>query len=550
MRILGVAGHHDGGAVIINNGKIETYLKEERLCGIKREGGPFKAFVELITKYSNTIDHLAVVDPYPNFSEFCYLFDRLMPSEKNLMVAKVDYSQKHHLTHASLAFYNSGFDEALVFVIDRNGSLYNSCLREAETVFKATYPCNFETLHKNFWVLSKGSEFDTPTIEMILKLKQSNRYSFNADSLMSIVKVYESATTLIGEHSLENGKTMGLSSYGKNKPFKDLFYNDRPIDNYFIQDFFVRKKDNPQTALLMEHLDKLTDKVRKEDFQFYADYAYQVQKQTQEQVLKFVSNWVDKTAIKKVCITGGYGLNVVSNENLIKNLPNVDFYFEPMADDSGNCIGAAMHLYRDLTSDRTINKLHTTQFHGCVTKLQQVGKRCSVEDIAHYLKDGKIVAVFNGLAEAGPRALGNRSILFDARNPHAKDIVNTVKNREWYRPFAGMIMEEHFGEYFETYGLKSSEHMTISFHAKKPSMIPGVIHVDNTCRVQTVNDKMSHIYLLLKEFTKITGCPVLLNTSFNLAGKPLIETQKDAIDCFTNSDIDILWFPELNSCLV
>ncbi|NDB61426.1 hypothetical protein EB001_23755, partial [bacterium] len=542
MRVLGIAGHHDGGAVVINDGKVETYLKEERLCGIKREGGPFKAFTELLSRYGDNIDHLAVVDPYPNFPEFAYLFDRLFPAEKNLIVAKVDYSQKHHLTHASLAFYNSGFEESLIFVIDRNGSLFNSCLREAETVFQASYPANFKTLHKNFWVLSKGSEFDASTIEMIVRLKQANIHSFNADSLMSIVKVYESATTLIGEHSLENGKTMGLSSYGEDKPYKDLFLNGRPIDNYFVQDFFVPKRDNPQTALLIDHLDRLTNEITKENYQFYADYAYQVQKQTQEQVLRFVSEWVNKTGIKKVCITGGYGLNVVSNENLIRNLPNVEFYFEPMADDSGNCIGAAMHLYRELTNDNTINKLKTTQFHGYRTELQQIGQNCSSEDIAKFLSDGKIVAVFNGLAEAGPRALGNRSILFDPRNPNAKDIVNEVKKREWYRPFAGMILENRFEEYFVTHGLKSSENMTVSFRCKKSNEIPGVIHVDNTCRVQTVNDSLSHIYFLLREFESITGCPVLLNTSFNLAGKPLIETQKEAIDCFMSSDIDVLWF--------
>jgi carbamoyltransferase len=153
------------------------------------------------------------------------------------------------------------------------------------------------------------------------------------------------------------------------------------------------------------------------------------------------------------------------------------------------------------------------------------------------------------MAEAGPRALGNRSILFDARNPNAKEIVNIIKQREWYRPFAGFILKEYFQEYFETHGLDKSEFMTISFSCKRTNVIPGIVHVDNSCRIQTVDDEIPHMKELLLNFYDETGCPALLNTSFNLAGDPLIETQEEAIECFYRSQLEVLWFPEIGKCL-
>jgi len=258
---------------------------------------------------------------------------------------------------------------------------------------------------------------------------------------------------------------------------------------------------------------------------------------------------VQKTGITNVCLTGGYALNVVCNEYLIRNLPGVNFYFEPLADDTGNSIGAAMLLHRQLTKDKTIRKVKHTFFHGVKTPLFYIGEDCSTEDILQEILNQKTVAVFNGMAEAGPRALGNRSIIFDARNPNAKEIVNIIKKREWYRPFAGFILEEYFEEYFETHGLNKSEFMTISFDCKKPNNIPGIVHVDNTCRIQTIDNSIPHIKELLTLFYDKTGCPALLNTSFNLAGESLVETQQEAVECFYKSELDVLWFPEIGKCL-
>lgn len=161
----------------------------------------------------------------------------------------------------------------------------------------------------------------------------------------------------------------------------------------------------------------------------------------------------------------------------------------------------------------------------------------------------QIVAIFNGRSEIGPRALGNRSILFDPRNPNAKEIVNMVKKREWWRPFAGTILLEHVHDYFHMKQLKESRYMSFAVKAKDKARdeIPGIIHYDGTCRIQTVTEEQNPVYYsLIKSFYERTGCPVLFNTSFNLGGEALVETISDAIDTCNRSHINWLYVPDEN----
>ena len=250
-----------------------------------------------------------------------------------------------------------------------------------------------------------------------------------------------------------------------------------------------------------------------------------------------------KTGIKKVCFAGGYALNVVTNSFLVKSLPKVDFYFEPISDDTGITLGTALLFHKKMLGN--VPEIpHHTFFNHINHDLSEIeGQHVSEKDIASFLSEGKTVAVFNGQSEVGPRALGNRSLLYDARNPEAKNVINKIKNREWYRPFAAVVLEEDAKDYFELYNIKSCPEMTLSFPVKSKK-IPGVTHVDNTCRIQTVNQTISHLHKVLVEFKKITDVSVLLNTSFNLAGKPLIETPQEAVETYKNTEIDILWFPE------
>jgi carbamoyltransferase len=537
MRILGVMAGHDSSVAVINNGRVEVYLKEERLTNVKRDFLPYQALYEILRSNKKPIDYICTLVPGKLIAGL-----NLLP-KKVLKCPIINYADKHHLSHASLAFYNSGFKEALVIVIDRYGSAFVGDLNEGESVFKATYPAQFVELQKNLW---KGPT-DLPKVNSV---QTSPDTVVNNKNTMSIVKVYESATTLIGQHPLENGKTMGLASYGKDKEFVNFFENNLPVDNLFVEGNFISEfgsntKFPALPNLFKGHEDKIISSVPEDNYQFYADYAYQVQKQTQQEILKLIKQWVDKTGIKKVCLSGGYSLNIVTNGYLVDQLPDVEFYFEPIADDSGISIGAAMHLYREKSKDTSIKPVENLFFQGFKQDIEDIGTECTEEDIANFLVEQKSVAVFNGMAEAGPRALGNRSILFDARNPDSKKIVNQIKKREWYRPFAGIVLEEDFEKYFHTKGLPSSKFMTISFDTKLSKEIPGVVHADNSCRVQTIGPDIPHLHKLLKQFKNKTGCSVLLNTSFNLAGKPLIETQHQAMYTFQLEKIDVLWFPEI-----
>ena len=164
-----------------------------------------------------------------------------------------------------------------------------------------------------------------------------------------------------------------------------------------------------------------------------------------------------------------------------------------------------------------------------------------------YISKKNIIAIYQGQSEAGPRALGNRSILYDPRDPNGKDYVNRVKQREWFRPFAGSILLEDVHNWFDLRGLKSSPFMMYAVNAllEKINLIPGIVHVDGTCRIQTVDEIQNlHFYQLIQAFKEITGIPILFNTSFNLAGDCIVETLEQAIDTLNRSDINFLYLPE------
>lgn len=174
-------------------------------------------------------------------------------------------------------------------------------------------------------------------------------------------------------------------------------------------------------------------------------------------------------------------------------------------------------------------------------------------DIAQLLHNKKIVAIFQGRSESGPRALGNRSMLYTPTDPDGKDYVNKIKGREYFRPLAASMMLEHANEWFDMLGIPESPYMTFSFTCKddKKHLIPSVIHVDGSCRIQTVTEQQNfHYYNLIKAFYSLSGVPMVLNTSFNLAGQPLVETIDDAFITFTKSNIDCLYLPELNTAVM
>jgi len=173
-------------------------------------------------------------------------------------------------------------------------------------------------------------------------------------------------------------------------------------------------------------------------------------------------------------------------------------------------------------------------------------------DVAKLLEERNTVAIFQGRSEAGPRALGNRSILYDPRDPNGKDRVNSIKRRESFRPFAGSILLPYVHDWFDMAGLLESPFMmyAVDVLPEMADKIPAILHVDNTCRIQTVTSKQNHNYYgLIDAFNQLTDVPILFNTSFNLAGEPLVETPEDALNTFRNSKLDYLYFPEVHKLI-
>ena len=234
----------------------------------------------------------------------------------------------------------------------------------------------------------------------------------------------------------------------------------------------------------------------------------------------------------------------------------MEIYVDPISHDGGTALGLAQLVHYTETKDKTIRPLKTP-YLGPERKESYdfeeiITTDVTLADVAKIISEKNIVAMFQGRSEAGPRALGNRSILYDPTDPNGKDKVNEVKGREWFRPFAGSMMQEHFEEWFDTHGMKESPFMmyAMDFKLEKHGEVPAITHVDGTCRIQTVTKEQNETYhTLIDEFRKITGVPILFNTSFNLAGEPLVETLEDAMKTIKNSDIIYLYLPEMGKLI-
>ena len=548
MNILSIHYGHDSSACILKDGEVLFYFKEERFSRVKRDSVPFISIKKCLEIFSEEITHIIVSSTnYSSTFDFIIKFISSfikLPNDENI----IDFTLNHHLSHAGISFFNSGFEDAISIVADGEGSFYkktqNIC--ECESIYLMSYDQKIQTLLKNYCVFPTSSNLDE--IEN-LNINSEKEYKVNLfKKIGGIVNVYKTATLLIGQHKLENGKTMGLSSYGEKIPhFPKIFINEdsEPNSNFYE----ICDHKNYKEPFFIGHYGKITKEVTKENYKFYADYAYEIQTQTQEAVSNLIEKALEKTGLKKICISGGYGMNVVANHYYLQRFPDVEFYFEPLSDDSGGSIGAAKIFWHFSTGDKTIRPLKTTSFHGIKYDVSSYrGETFTIEDIANLLYQDKSVAVYTGLAEAGQRALGNRSIFFNSLNPNAKDIVNQIKKREWYRPFAAVVLENDANTYFDMGDIKTSPYMTICFSVRPEyaKIIPGVTHVDNTCRIQTVSDSDGYLYELLQEFKKLSGHGILLNTSFNLAGEPLVETPEDAFNTLNNSCLDYLWFEETN----
>ena len=285
------------------------------------------------------------------------------------------------------------------------------------------------------------------------------------------------------------------------------------------------------------------------------DLAYKIQEETSDKMVELIRKAHELTGEKNIVVCGGYGLNCVANYKYLREFPDLNIYCEPISHDGGTSIGGAKYVHNKLEETTKPSKQESVYYGpqydptGYEADLEGLEVTdTSYDDVAKLLRERNIVTIYQGRSEGGPRALGNRSILFDPTIQDGKDYVNAVKHREWFRPFACSIKAENVHEWFDLAGREETPHMMYAVECLEgvEKIIPSVIHVDNTCRIQTVTQEQNeHYYNLISAFEKLSEVPILFNTSFNLGGDPLVETIEDAIDTLKNSDIEWMYLPEI-----
>lgn len=354
MRIASLHVGHDASASFYDGSSVRYFL-EERYSHVKhdqRYDYCLKKLFNLNIKFDllviSSFDN-SVLNSLTDNSQFKkFLSDY---NERWGEYPRFIFDHSHHRHHSSLAFYNSGFDKSLVIVVDGSGQNEGS-LRECESVYIAEYPNNFTPIYKNYLITDHSNyEKDLEKLK-----KKYPGCSITARSKIGISAMYGSCASHFGESDLSAGKVMGLQSYGKEESSHFILDEIYVDDSDFYVDYNLIRVYNKNIPT--------TNKVTKENFKIYSDYARTLQVQAELMMESLIKKYVEKTTIKNVCISGGYGMNIISNYKFIKSFPDINFYNEPLSTDCGISLGSCFFYYRDKTSDMTVKPIASPYFHG------------------------------------------------------------------------------------------------------------------------------------------------------------------------------------------
>jgi len=584
MRVLGISAfYHDSAAALIADGRIVAAAQEERFTRKKFDadypryaidyclnaGGVTLADVDYVAFYDKPfLKFERLLETYLTFSPRGFRSFRmalplwlreklflksLLASELKALEPKFDWDKRlafseHHLSHAASAFYPSPFQRAAVLTMDGVGEW-------------ATTSAGVGNGHE-------------------LKIQKEINFPHSLGLLYAAFTYYTGFKVNSGEY-----KVMGLAPYGIPK-YAQLIYDNlidlKPDGSFRLNlDYF-----NYCTGLTMtnERFDALFDGAPRMPAapleQRHMDLAASIQAVIEEAVLRLSRSLAEETGEANLCLAGGVALNCVANGKVLRDGKFENIWVQPAAGDSGGALGAALtiyHLYADRprtvanTPDGMAGSYLGPEFDDgeTQTRLKAAGARYAIlprdqllDRTAHALADGKAVGWFQGRMEFGPRALGNRSILADPRDPQMQKKLNLkVKYRESFRPFAPSVLREHVSEWFdidvdspymlmvapvhECHRRETTSEEQQLFGIDKlnvpRSSVPAVTHVDYSARVQTVHRETNPLYHdLIGRFHQLTGCPVLVNTSFNVRSEPIVCTPEDAFRCFMGSEIDVL----------
>jgi carbamoyltransferase len=581
--VLGISAfYHDSAAAIIVDGEIIAAAQEERFTRKKHDESYPKNAINYVLKEANLklseVDHIVfyekpflkferLLETYVGFSPSGFksfsmsmplwlseklfqkkmLFDELKKQDNNFNdIKKINFSE-HHLSHAASAFFPSPYDEAIILTLDGVGE----------------------------WATTTVSLGKNNKINILKEIHFPH----------SLGLLYSAFTYFLG-FKVNSGeyKVMGLAPYGEPK-FKDIILGkliDVKQDGSFRlnMDYF-----NYATGLTMTNnkFGKLFNMERREPednlLQIHMDMASSIQAATEEIVLKITRFLSNEFKLENLCMAGGVALNCVANGKILKEGLFKNIWIQPASGDAGGALGAAQAFYyQELDNKRKILKTDTMngsylgpQFSDeqvedelkiCGANYKKLTSDQIIKDTAKALSEEKAVGWFQGRMEFGPRSLGNRSIIADSRSEKMQKNLNLkVKYRESFRPFAPAVLFEKVSEWFEINSespymllvadVKKSKQLPMTQQQKslfgidklniKRSSIPSVTHVDYSARIQTVHKETNPIFhKLIEEFERITKYPVLVNTSFNVRGEPIVCSATDAFNCFMGTDLDVL----------
>jgi len=527
---------HDAAAALLVDGQVVSAIEEERLNRIKHSN---KSSIYSATQFILETAGFSIQD----VDKICYymtedmcnqLLKLVTPKNKYAPIRKrlarkfaerfgCDISEDkiyfvpHHMAHAISTFTMSGFDESLILAVDKSGDGISGIIAEAKDgIIK---------------------QLDT------ISLKNS------------LGRFYTELIEYLGFTHFDEYKVMGLAPYGDPKTYKKIFnafYRLLPKGRFEI---------NSDYYYVLNNLDGIPREKGEEITQVHKDLAASIQESLEIMVFHLLKFYKDTYNPKKLCLAGGVAQNCTLNGKILYSGMFEDVFVQPASYDAGTALGAAILGYYDETKNKIISNSRLEQVYWgsdigpnesimetlkCWETFIDYQKADNIaSEAAKLLADGAIIGWVQGKSEFGPRALGNRSILGDPRPPENKDIINAmVKKREAFRPFAPSILEEYVEEYYIVPGkYKKFPFMTFVLDVKKEKqeILGAVTHVDGTARIQTVSKKTNpKFWEVIDEFRKITGVPVLLNTSFNNNVEPIVNSIDDAITCFLTTKLHYL----------
>src|SRR6059036_520319 len=550
MNILGISCfYHDAAACLIQDGRLVAAASEERFTRKKHdEAFPHEAIQYCLQEGGvkvSDLDYVGFYDkPFLKFERLLstYLstfprglisFSKAMPVwlKEKLWIPKIirrelGYEGKllftgHHLSHAASAFLVSPFKEAAILTVDGVGEWATASYgvgrdREIELFKEIRFPHSLGLLYSAF------------TYYLGFKVN-SAEYKVMGLAPYGVPRYLDQVKRLIAIK--DDG------SFELDMRYFSYHHGLRMVNGRFSTLFGGPPRD-PESKLDQRH----------------KDIAASVQKVTEEVMLKMASYLHRETGMENLCMAGGVALNCVANGRILREGPFKDLFIQPAAGDAGGALGVAAYICHTLLGNPRTTPMEDAYLgpEYSEEEIQETLKRYGapfrrlerdelVREVAALIEGQTVIGWFQGRMEFGPRALGSRSILADARNPENKDVVNLkIKFRESFRPFAPSVLEEKIGDYFELD--RPSPYMLLVAQVRPDRrVIPSVTHVDGSARIQTISLDQNPLYhALIAEFERQTGCPVIINTSFNVRGEPIVCTPHDAYLCFMRTNMDVL----------